>query len=349
MNGSLIALSLAATLISATAWAGFCTGKQNGLWCDGAKLVTCSGGNVAGSQDCPAGCESMPTGVPDKCRASGPCVGKANGLWCSGSQLVTCKNGAVAASQFCPNRCQSMPDGVPDQCKAAPGPCTGQRDGKWCSGSELLTCKGGGVASQQHCDFGCIEKPPGVPDECAPKPQPPDPPKDWCDGKGGLLINDPWGGKERIRLENGTLGKYVVDSLASFWVGGKSGGSGAIDGNGDPVPDDELPGKVVYTDPPPEPTPTEAEAVTTDAGTVATQGDASSAKPRDTASDLANESSATAIPPTNVGGSAPPPVSGCTSGRDGSALGMLALAVLGLLGIRVRRLRLPVRFSSPPA
>ena len=46
---------------------GFCSGKQNGAWCDGNNLVQCSGGNVQSSQTCPDGCQSNAAGVPDTC------------------------------------------------------------------------------------------------------------------------------------------------------------------------------------------------------------------------------------------------------------------------------------------
>ena len=46
----------------------FCTGKSNGWYCDGADLVTCSGGNVVGRQTCQYGCQINPPGTPDTCR-----------------------------------------------------------------------------------------------------------------------------------------------------------------------------------------------------------------------------------------------------------------------------------------
>ena len=179
-----------ASLFAAPAFAAFCTGKQNGLWCDGNNLVNCQGGAQASSKSCPSGCQSNPVGVADACKsASGPCSGKQNGAWCDGSNLNQCKDGAVASSQGCQYGCQSMPTGVPDVCKGAPapsGPCSGKADGTYCDGSKLLQCKSGNVASSQACPNGCEVKPPGTPDVCkaatASGPCTGKPDGGWCSG-----------------------------------------------------------------------------------------------------------------------------------------------------------------------
>ncbi len=183
-------LTASGLLWAAPAQAAFCTGKQNGLWCDGNNLVTCKSGSTAASQSCGAGCVSMPPGVPDKCaNPSGPCAGKQNGAWCDGSNLLMCSGGAVASTKPCPYGCQSMPAGTADLCKGAPapsGPCSGKADGAWCDGDNLLQCKAGGVASSQSCANGCEQKPPGVSDICKASPAAPGPCStkvdgSWCD------------------------------------------------------------------------------------------------------------------------------------------------------------------------
>lgn len=186
-------LAMAAAVLGAwpgQAWADFCSGKQNGLWCSGSALVTCKSGAIAASQNCPSGCQSMPVGVNDQCKsASGPCTGKQNGAWCDADKLLQCKDGQVASSQNCAYGCQSMPVGTPDLCKPPPassGPCAGKSDGAWCSGDQLLQCKGGQTAASQVCPNGCQQMPPGQPDTCQPAatPSPCTGKSDgaWCDG-----------------------------------------------------------------------------------------------------------------------------------------------------------------------
>lgn len=97
-----------------------CRGKVNGLWCDGADLLRCAGGDVATRSACTFGCLSRPPGVPDEC-APDPatlfCTDKVNGLWCDGAQLVRCTSHAVASRTACSNGCQVMPPGVNDRCR----------------------------------------------------------------------------------------------------------------------------------------------------------------------------------------------------------------------------------------
>ncbi|MSQ82712.1 MAG: hypothetical protein EXR77_07315 [Myxococcales bacterium] len=171
--GSLTTIALliaAAASWPTTAWAAFCTGKQNGLWCDGNNLVNCQNGSQTSSKACGSGCQSMPTGVADQCKStSGSCAAKLDGAWCDGSNLLQCKGGGVSSSQACQYGCQAMPAGVADECKGAPaptGPCAGKPDGAYCNGSSLMQCKGGGVVSSQTCANGCEVKPPGVADVC---------------------------------------------------------------------------------------------------------------------------------------------------------------------------------------
>ena len=173
------------TFQSVDAWADFCNGKQNGLWCDGNNLDNCQGNKIASSQACANGCQSNPPGVADACKAgSGFCSGKMNGLWCNGNDLVNCSNGNTSSSQSCPNGCQSNPSGVADACKAASGPCSGKADGAWCSGSDLLQCKGGSVSSSQSCPNGCQSNSAGVADACKAASGPCSGKTDgtWCSG-----------------------------------------------------------------------------------------------------------------------------------------------------------------------
>ena len=184
-------------LFAAPAYAGFCTGKQNGLWCDGSKLVNCSNGNVTSSKTCTSGCQSMPAGVADKCKAAANfCTGKQNGLWCDGDKLVNCKNNAVSSSKKCASGCQSMPAGVADKCKAAANFCTGKQNGAWCDGNKLVNCQGDAVASSQPCPNGCQSNPAGVADACKGGGG------GFCQGKQNGLWCD---GKELVNCKDGQV------------------------------------------------------------------------------------------------------------------------------------------------
>ncbi len=151
---------------------GFCAAKQDGLWCDGDKLVTCGGGSVKSSQTCSEGCLSMPPGTPDKCKEAAPtgfCAGKANGWWCEGDGLTYCQAQQKTSTKPCSNGCQQMPDGVDDACKSSGGSvtfCSGKQNGLWCDGDKLTTCNNGLVAANTACGSGCMSNPPGVPDAC---------------------------------------------------------------------------------------------------------------------------------------------------------------------------------------
>ncbi len=164
-RGFAVCMVVAVAWAPAAAWADFCSGKQSGLWCDGSKLVTCSGGKVVKSVTCSAGCQSMPPGTPDQCKSGGFCSGKQSGLWCDGSKLVTCSGGNVVGSKSCTYGCQSMPPGTPDQCKSG-GFCSGKASGKWCDGSKLVTCSGGNVVGSKSCSDGCQSMPSGTDDTC---------------------------------------------------------------------------------------------------------------------------------------------------------------------------------------
>ena len=178
---------------------GPCVGKQDGLWCDGNKLILCKGGSKASEETCADGCESMPQGVADKCKtaaAAGLCANKSDGKWCDGGKLLTCKGGQVSSANTCEYGCQSNPAGQADACKTPPptGACAQQADGKFCDGKELLTCKGGQVIASQGCEHGCGGG------ACLPPP-------DSCAGQGdgakceGNTAIDCLGGKTATKQE----------------------------------------------------------------------------------------------------------------------------------------------------
>lgn len=171
---------------------GFCSGKQNGLWCDGDNLVYCKNGSITSSDKCDCGCKSMPVGVNDECNGCGDpfCQGKMSGLWCKGDDLVDCQNGSITSSQHCDHGCVSMPVGTADKCGDAPKPtgfCSDKANGLWCDGDDLVDCQYGEVSSKKNCEFGCISMPAGQSDKCGELPKPTGFCSDkadggWCDG-----------------------------------------------------------------------------------------------------------------------------------------------------------------------
>jgi LysM repeat protein len=56
---------------SAATTSGFCSGRT-GTYCDGNALVVCTNGVETRRQNCPSGCQSMPSGVPDVCVGTTP-------------------------------------------------------------------------------------------------------------------------------------------------------------------------------------------------------------------------------------------------------------------------------------
>ena len=175
---------------------GFCSGKANGLWCDGSDLVSCSGGQVSSKQHCDDGCQENPPGTNDACKQAAPtgfCSGKANGLWCDGDVLVTCSGGGVSAKQGCDNGCQQNAAGTNDQCKGGgteppPPPvgfCSGKSDGDWCEGDVLVTCGAGAIAGKTMCPSGCQQNAAGTNDQCKTST-----PAGFCGGKADGLWCD---------------------------------------------------------------------------------------------------------------------------------------------------------------
>ena len=189
---------IVASAIALPAFADFCSGKQNGLWCNGDTLVNCHNNSISSSNKCPNGCQSMPTGVPDKCKDAPAnfCTGKQSGLWCDGNNLVNCQGGKVSSSSTCKDGCQSMPAGTPDKCKAAPNFCTGKQSGLWCDGDKLVNCQGGKVSSSSTCQYGCESKPVGTNDVCKSAPN------NFCTGKQSGLWCD---GNKLVNCQNGQI------------------------------------------------------------------------------------------------------------------------------------------------
>ena len=160
-------IALVGALSPALADAAYCSDKANGWWCDGDNLVVCQNGSQTSSENCSCGCESMPPGEPDQCKACGGfCGGKDNGWWCNGDNLVVCQNGSQTSSENCSCGCQSMPPGEPDKCKSCGGVCSGKANGWWCDGDNLVVCQNGSQTSSENCSCGCKSMPPGEPDKC---------------------------------------------------------------------------------------------------------------------------------------------------------------------------------------
>lgn len=89
-------------------------------------LYHCTRAGVpATAEPCPNGCQVMPHGVPDVCRAPGPtCPGPGDYCGSDGiaggdpDTLYHCPGAGMApsSSEFCANGCQSLPPGIPDVC-----------------------------------------------------------------------------------------------------------------------------------------------------------------------------------------------------------------------------------------
>jgi hypothetical protein len=103
----------------------------NGLYCGGDgvsgdpnTLYQCTAGNLTVSQVCPSGCQVMPAGVNDQCRANANCAGQVDGLYCGNdglsgdpNTLFRCTGGNASVAQVCANGCQVNPPGINDQCR----------------------------------------------------------------------------------------------------------------------------------------------------------------------------------------------------------------------------------------
>ena len=157
----------------------FCTGKANGLWCDGKSLVNCQNGFLTSSETCPAGCQSNPPGTADECAGGGgtECP-SGNGAYCGGSvgkdsnTLYQCTNGGYSVIEVCKSGCQIAAPGTSDKCKAeSPASCP-SGNGAYCGGSvgkdsnTLYQCTNGSYSTIEVCKNGCQIAAPGTSDKC---------------------------------------------------------------------------------------------------------------------------------------------------------------------------------------
>ncbi len=142
---------------------------------------------------------------------------------------------------------------------------------------------------------------------------------------GGVLINDPWGGKASVHLNEGGLGKYVLDDLYVFWYAGKQPGGMApspVD-DGEPTTEDGLPKTLEFVD-----------ETLPDAATVAVAADAG-ASDGTAGADTIGKGDGFAIGNTPTS-SQPAGSSGCSAGGSSARDLLLLLFGFGALW-RVRR------------
>ena len=168
----------------------FCSGRTDGLWCDGDDLAECKFELTKSSQHCSSGCVSMPPGTSDECSDDSPsgfCAAKQDGPWCDGDDLVDCQGGQEASEVMCEFGCIAMPPGTADECakQEALGFCANKYDGFWCNADMLVECFAQAGKWSKMCADGCAHMPPGVPDVCIGEPG------TACVGKGdGLWCNE---------------------------------------------------------------------------------------------------------------------------------------------------------------
>ncbi|MCO4763303.1 MAG: M23 family metallopeptidase, partial [Myxococcales bacterium] len=165
---------------------GFCSGKKDGAWCDGSSLRICKSAAIVSTSVCPAGCASMPAGVPDVCKqAANWCTGKKNGAWCKGSVRVSCWAGAVVQEALCKDGCDGAAGAALCQKTGSKDLCAAKSDGHWCDNGGLRLCGGGITQGLSACTFGCLSN--GHKSTCKPAPATTDPCAKladgaWCDG-----------------------------------------------------------------------------------------------------------------------------------------------------------------------
>ena len=156
----------------------------DGLYCGGdgvggnpSVLYECKGGTLREVKSCGSGCERMPAGSADRCRATCP---DGNGLYCGGdgvggatNTLYDCHGGTLTVDQVCAGGCESMPANMPDRCRPTTSTCP-NGDGLYCGGdgisgnpNTLYECRGGSLTAVETCSAGCQKMPTGVPDQCA--------------------------------------------------------------------------------------------------------------------------------------------------------------------------------------
>ncbi|GMV40930.1 MAG: hypothetical protein AMXMBFR64_26460 [Myxococcales bacterium] len=155
----------------------------NGDYCgsslgkDSNTLYKCTDGVITEIQKCSNGCETMPAGTSDQCKADSPKCPSGNGNYCGSSlgkdanTLYKCTDGSITELQKCSNGCETMPAGTSDQCKSGGGCPSG--NGLYCGGSlgkdgkTLYNCTNGSTSFSAYCASGCTVAPPGQSDYCA--------------------------------------------------------------------------------------------------------------------------------------------------------------------------------------
>ena len=150
---------------------GFCCGKNNGKYCNGNKLVTCTNQATASQQTCTYGCVSA--GSNSYCAAppcSGFCCGKADGEWCHNNEILICDDDEDVFADPCLYGCNEgagpSADCYPKPCD---GYCCGKADGEWCHNDEILICDDDEDVFADPCLYGCNEGD-GPDADCSPKP-----------------------------------------------------------------------------------------------------------------------------------------------------------------------------------
>lgn len=170
-----------------------CAGQNagNGLYCGSTlgagqadTLYLCRDRVTERAEPCADGCQQMPPGVDDACRAGDdPCAAAnaGNGAYCGRTlgrgdpdTLYDCQGGTTASRVDCAGGCVEMPPGVADACGAVDDPCQpAPVNGLFCGSSlgagdadTLYDCQGNRVASARPCAEGCQQNPAGVADAC---------------------------------------------------------------------------------------------------------------------------------------------------------------------------------------
>ena len=162
---------------------GFCVGKTDGAWCDGATLTQCAGGLPSGAQTCPNGCQTGAGSGLDTCTAPNLCVGvncldsnpctddscnpatgcvhAYNSVTCNDgnacTQTDTCQSGTCVGSGALV--CNDNNPCTADSCNPASG-CTYTNTNTSCDDGNACTqndyCSGGNCAGTggPNCDDG---------------------------------------------------------------------------------------------------------------------------------------------------------------------------------------------------
>ncbi|MCI5125112.1 MAG: CHAP domain-containing protein [Candidatus Electrothrix sp. AR5] len=107
----------------------------NGLYCGSVDsslnnntLYDCQNGNYQVQEQCVNGCETMSSGVNDRCMVVQASCPSGNGLYCgsvdsslNNNMLYDCQNGNYQVREQCSNGCDVMPSGTNDRCSTGTG------------------------------------------------------------------------------------------------------------------------------------------------------------------------------------------------------------------------------------